>query len=492
MTIPRCRCAKLQTQTELSGFEPLTAAKYDVRAHRAFYIDVSYGEHWPGGRGQSLEVADGKTAPLITIKMVPQAVISGVLVDADADPVQGAQIELLKERWKEGKRTPAPVDETRTDDQGRYRFARLVAGTYFLRAVPAWARTDAAPLRQQFLDQNRQPFRRVEGRTYYKDSISFRDATRIRVGVGQEISNLTLALRATEARHVSGQVAPEVLNTSPRVLYLFHEESGSPGVWSSIPIQNDRHFVADGLFPDHYVIQGPSVIRKEIDLTNGDIDDLALEAKEPIELQITVHVQDGNSHPPIRSLALVDKTPGISESIRAMEVEFVSENRFKSVVFAGRYEIGQSGDGAAYFIRGLTVDGEPQPRNSFEVTGGARKSIELFLSSNFPIVEGHVTGDRSLEGEATLLLEDESDPESLPTKQSRTDGTFQYTLLHAGRYRLYAFEEFNRDAWGNPELAALFAAKSLALEVKEGQHLQVSLPLISAEEFEAAVRKTGF
>ncbi len=107
-------------------------------------------------------------------------------------------------------------------------------------------------------------------------------------------------------------------------------------------------------------------------------------------------------------------------------------------------------------------------------------------------VEGRVMGDQSLEEEITLLLEDEADPGFSLTKLARADGKFQWNLPQAGRYRLYAFEEFNRDWWGSPELTALFAGKSVILEAKEGQHLHVTLPLISTEEFQEALRKTGF
>lgn len=101
-------------------------------------------------------------------------------------------------------------------------------------------------------------------------------------------------------------------------------------------------------------------------------------------------------------------------------------------------------------------------------------------------------GDRPVEDKVTLLLEDQSDPDSSPTKRSGPNGQFRWTLLQAGIYHLYAFEKFSRDLWENPELAALLAAKSVVLEVKEGQHLHVSVPLISIEDFQAALKKTGF
>ncbi len=259
-----------------------------------------------------------------------------------------------------------------------------------------------------------------------------------------------------------------------------------------VPIESGGGFIVEGLYPERYVVRGPGVAGKEIDLTNGDIDDLVLEPNQPIELQITVHVQDANSHQPIRSLVLIEKTSDSGEDIDSISAQLVSEGKFRLAVRPGQYEIKADRDGPPYFIKSLTVDGEPQLRSSLDLKGGARKLIELFLSSNIASVDGRVIADHPLENEVTLLVEDESNPGPFPTKPSSPDGQFQFTLLHAGRYRLYAFEEFNPELWGNPELAALLASKSVVLEIKEGQHLHISVPLIPAEDLQAALRKTAF
>lgn len=468
-------------------FENLAAGDYEIAAKRSRYIDASYGQHWPGGAGQIVELSVGESVTPITIRMSPQAVIAGILLDADGDPVQRARIDLQKPRWKGGRLTAESVQQTTTDDQGRYRFAGLVAGAYFISTIPAHARENASPVVRSFVDQNGQPFRQVEGKTYYKDSISFPDATRVLVGAGQEVSNLTLTLRKAEARHVSGEAALGVLNTHPRILDLFQEDSG---FWLNVPIQNDGRFLADGLFPDRYVIRGPGVARKEIDLTNGDIDGVILEPDEPIELQITVHLN--GTHSLIRSLALVDKTPDTVTFGALQNAELVSENKFRLVVRPGRYEIGPANESPPYFFKGLTIDGDPQSRPILDLKGGGRKSIELFLSSNVASVEGRVIG-KSGEEEVTFVQQDEADPDALVIRQFNSGEAFQWNFLQPGKYRLYAFEDFDPNSWGSPQLVSLLAPKSVVVEIKkEGQHQQVSLPLISTKEFQEALRKTGF
>ena len=270
-------------------FEALTAGNYRVEAKRARYIDVNYGEKRLGAKGQVLQVAGNQSLSLPAIKMAPQAVISGLLVDKDGDPVQGSRISLLQPRWKSGQLDTESVQETAADDQGRYRFARLSAGTYFLLATPARGSEGPGPVATNFLDQNGQAFRQVEGSTYYQDSPSFQGATPIRLRAGQELSGLALTLSKTEARHVGGQVPAEVLNTTPRVLYISAEANQGLPLLTNVPIQNDGSFLAEGLFPGRYLLRGPFV-KEEIDLTRGDIDGLTIEPFDAVELWITLHL----------------------------------------------------------------------------------------------------------------------------------------------------------------------------------------------------------
>jgi hypothetical protein len=60
-----------------------------------------------------------------------------------------------------------------------------------------------------------------------------------------------------------------------------------------------------------------------------------------------------------------------------------------------------------------------------------------------------------------------------------------------GKYRLFAIEGFDEDMWGSPELAAALREKSVAVELRESDEKQAALPLITAEEWDTALRKVG-
>jgi hypothetical protein len=72
-----------------------------------------------------------------------------------------------------------------------------------------------------------------------------------------------------------------------------------------------------------------------------------------------------------------------------------------------------------------------------------------------------------------------------------SSGKFELEWLAPGKYRLFAIEGFDEAPWGSLELAAALREKSLAVELHEGETRQLTLPLISSEEWTAALWKVG-
>jgi protocatechuate 3,4-dioxygenase beta subunit len=66
------------------------------------------------------------------------------------------------------------------------------------------------------------------------------------------------------------------------------------------------------------------------------------------------------------------------------------------------------------------------------------------------------------------------------------NGRFQLQGLRPGKYRLYAWEEFEAGSQFDPDVTAPFQARSVAIEVAEGGRKEVAVTRISVEEVEAA------
>ena len=122
--------------------------------------------------------------------------------------------------------------------------------------------------------------------------------------------------------------------------------------------------------------------------------------------------------------------------------------------------------------------------------------VQAVFSPNLAAVKGHV---ESAPGAAPLLAttvvwmdEEHSRAEALgESVQADADGQFQLEKLPPGKYRLFAIEGFDDDMWGSPELAAALREKSIVVELREGDEKRVTAPLITADEWDRALRKAG-
>ena len=70
-------------------------------------------------------------------------------------------------------------------------------------------------------------------------------------------------------------------------------------------------------------------------------------------------------------------------------------------------------------------------------------------------------------------------------------GNFASGDLAPSRSRLFAIQGFEEGPRGSPELVEALAEKSAVVELQDGRSATVNLPVISPEEWEAALRKVG-
>lgn len=463
-------------------FEHLEAGRYIVTARRSGYLAAHYGAQRPHSPGLVMEIAAQKPSPNVAIKMTPQATISGTAVDADGDPIRNAGVELLERAWTDGKMAADAAAQMQADEEGKFRFAGLSAGTYY---ISAQREEEDDPSRHP-LDNNGQPFRERDAKTYYDGSLSFREARPIGLKTGQEITGVIVVLQKTALRHVSGRIGAGWNGNEPPMLWIAND--------SIIQIQKDGTFRADGLLPGQYVLQGRGesnlIASTPIDLTEHDADGVVVEPVELISLEMVIRTEGGSAgtkRSGLDRVFLVDSKSG-HEGLLEADGKF----RFAEME-PSTYEIQLGENGDDYFVKRVLVDGEPQSGTSIDLRTAHPKLVEVLLSSNRAALSGRVSTYHAITNGIAVVLMNETGVQRWPEQTSTdTNGQFEWKSLAPGKYRLYAFEDFDENSWGSPDLAAMLAAKSVALELHEGEKRQVTVPLISAAEYQQALRKAGF
>ncbi len=78
----------------------------------------------------------GTNSSGITIKLVPQSAIFGRVTDSVGQPIEHMPLRLTARVIHEGRKRWEPRGMSETDEDGHYRFAGLMPGTYYLAAGP--------------------------------------------------------------------------------------------------------------------------------------------------------------------------------------------------------------------------------------------------------------------------------------------------------------------------------------------------------------------
>ena len=127
------------------AFEALPQGEYTIAVVKSGYITTAYGASGPGRPGLPVMLGRG-TQRTITISVPRGGAITGLLTDAEGQPLPGLQVRALTYRITPpgGERRLIPVQHAPvvTDDRGVYRIFGLSAGEYAV-AVSLRSRFDA-------------------------------------------------------------------------------------------------------------------------------------------------------------------------------------------------------------------------------------------------------------------------------------------------------------------------------------------------------------
>ena len=112
-------------------FRAMPVAEYNLHVMAPGYVDPVR----PDGQGSwaLVEIKEGQTLASVTLRLVKQAVITGVVVDEAGEPIIGAQVNAYR---REGARLGGvewgEPGNAATDDRGVYRLSGLTPGEYIV------------------------------------------------------------------------------------------------------------------------------------------------------------------------------------------------------------------------------------------------------------------------------------------------------------------------------------------------------------------------
>lgn len=462
------------------AFDHVGTGKYSLAAARHGFTQQEFDQHEQFS--SAIVVGSEKVSTGLRFALEPDASISGTIVDDHNDPVMNASVLLFRAGVQQGRRGIFRVQQTMSNDIGRYRLSHLRPGKYYvavsatpwyaengrfggLRAMPAGAIVGGGG---GMAPNNYNPALDVAyPLTFYPGVTDSNQAEAVRLDAGQqEDADFTLA--PVPSLHLrihapSSDQQPNIFAT------LTSEVFGTPEFLRGARSINygQGYTEISGITPGHYVLQlheagsdreNRTPVEREIDVT-GDMDFTAGDPAAGVNLTGTVRFE---GPAPTGDVRLMLRHPGMQGT--PIQVNAMGEMTSPDPLPSGKYEIFLPMPN--YQITHIGVTGGKLDGQSIQV-GSDDVHLTLDVAKASAKVEGTVLKNgKGFAGAMVVLIpQDMSRPMLYRRDQSDSDGSFTLSGIPPGTYTAVAFENGWDLEWSNPDVIRPFLAAGDKVQV---------------------------
>lgn len=449
--------------------ETVAPGTYRLMAERPGFVQGVYGARGRTRIGGTITVAPGQELTGLEMKLVPQAVVTGRVLDDEGEPVFRAQVQAMQRRFINGRWQLAGVMSFPSQDTGDYRLSGLMPGRYYI----------AAQAMGQMMSGVRLPARPAGAgpeesleTTFYPDSLTSAGARALDLEPGMEMTGIDIRLRKAPTVRVRGMVAG-VGEERVRLMLLPKAMDGMLGMRGSGAMPGpDGRFEIAGVRPGAYwVMMSPlsgmaTVLAKtEIEVGQQDLENVVIEKTPPASVAGTMRIEgdvrtarQGLGQAPSLSGLPVVIVPaeGIPFGVPTGQTKADGSFQFENLA-PDRYRIRPATSPRGTWLKALRAGGANVLDEGLLLAPGAQAQVEIIFATGAGGVRGVAAG---ADGEPAPGSRVTLTPE--PVREWRTDlfrmgtadesGQFRFEGLAPGEYWLYAWEDLEPGAERDPEL----------------------------------------
>jgi len=438
----------------------------------------------------------------IVVKLVPECIISGTVVDSEGEPIENAAIEALVSRMNDGRmalvQTHSPMRD-RTDEDGNFRMGGLGPGKYYVSVTPGPA------AQRQLGGQPKAATQTYPAVVFYPSANDVASATPLDLVAGQH-ARLQFSLPLLPAFRLSGTVSgiaafkhlsnPALLDAAERQLfgaarwdtqsgafefpavpagtytiqvYAKTEDDRPAWVRQSITVNRDVTGVKVALVVGATI---PVTVRKELGPT-----------PQPSHCEGGFPARDGKMIDCSKVAAIISLVP-----VGVRQMQFSAEpdsddpaSLTVQGVMPGKYRLDVSPMVVAYVSTARSGSTDLLREELIVPAGGDVPPIEVVLRDDGATVKMHVRSDVSKPAYILLL------PQSAPLRQPRmldvdASGEREFGGLAPGEYAILAFDSMEGIEFRNPDFLARYLSKAAQVTLAASTTTGVSVEVIHREE----------
>jgi hypothetical protein len=478
-------------------FDGILAGRVSLSAQKPGF----FGDHEIRGRGQ-LVIEVGPKSDSVVLKLAPEAVISGKITDATGIPLENVPLSLMSLNVREGRRHWDSKRIANTTEDGRYRFANLPPGTYYVSTTPF------TPRPETLFDSEPQRKTGYPG-VYYPGVPDFNSASPISLSAGQQ-TEANFTLNEVPAYNISGTISGYAPGQYANVQLC--DQSGSPLPFSYQFSPDNGRIDFHGVPAGTYVLKASSQsaskqpVRGETRIhvaANTYNVQLALSPWTPIRVSVRtesvaqsvpgIRVYSGppsQGGPPL-GVRLIPSHPGTTESYPILEGAPGQQTLAFPNLEPGTYSV-ELMPQDPWYVQSAEYGQTNLLTDDLTVLADAPPSvIQVALRNDVAILSGTVTPRSGAPAPATVVAIPERVPKASPKlgyynppadKNAEPADGFMINSLAPGDYLVFAFDHAEGVEYANPDVLQNYISQATHVTLAPGQTARVKLDLIRTEE----------
>jgi len=521
------------------AFPSVPAARYQLVATSPGFVPAEYGQKRMKGAGLPL-IVSGQAMTNLRLEMVPTGAISGRVTDPYGQPIAIADVFVLKSSYQEGRRILTQFLSAKTDERGEFRVFWLTPGTYYLNVVvpdgtnqadliinsdninPA---TSIIGVRTILRDVLSRPIgtgaaeNEAHVPVYYPSTTNPQQARPIEVRAGEDIRGIYITAGVVRTFHVRGVVSNFVAGAGIQgQTRLIPTDPAWPPMQTPLD-SNTGKFDYGRVVPGSYIlyvqVRPPGATSPAdalwatmpLEVREQDVDNLTLVPRAGINLTGKV-VLDGQPAGTLASLVGglflgMRPDPLVTQQAPSPSTRVSPDGTFVLAgAIAGNYRIYAppllSPNNPALlgglppsppglensYVKSIRVGGADVLDSGVRLIPIEGLSMEIVLGTNAGSLEGRVTRDGNPAADVTVgMLPNTFSARGYRTDMHRTiltdaSGHFQLRGLPPGDYKVFAWEDADKDAIMDLDFVRGYEEKGTRIEIADGEKKIIELNVI--------------
>jgi protocatechuate 3,4-dioxygenase beta subunit len=436
----------------------------------------------------------------VTIRLTPEATIAGQVVDESGEPIEGLPMELVFEAAEQGKRVLREQDRETTNEEGRFRFANLRSGRYFVMAGPSEEEASRSS---------------AKGRTalgypaeFYGGGSDYSTASPLDLTDGRHV-DLDMRLALEPLFHVTGTIAgnPPPGRSDVRILNAARQRVGQAylqkpdGEFQIALLPRGSYTIRSSVFGSEKNQCAAAV--RHLDLTRDELG-LHLTMAPCVTIPVNLHVERTSEESKKDAQSLRIGADGVArDQPSAAQVVLFSKDD-PSPFARQRSQADKNDDLNAQSLRNVepgTYRAEVYPRGAFYVEsvqsgltdleredlvvaeGAAVAPIEVSLRDDGAQLEGTIKLGDSTGAAVAIAIPEKS--ERLSKIAMAQDGKYRFQNLAPGAYRILAVDRVDDFAYAERDVMAKYLGQSKEVNLRANDKATVDLELVHVGRGEA-------